>query len=576
MRIRVGTFLVASCLAGLVATGCGARPASSPAQQSDIALPQGEHVDLALARDGTVWITDSYGSIVRVDETGRVTEQRLQWDAFPGDIVEGPDGAMWFGTDGTLSQIDSNGHITSSGISAWPRVLTSADGALWFVDSDSTPPRAARVDGGGNVTRNVSLSVQPTDFDFGGLAAGPDDSLWFTESSYSPEKHDAVGRVTAEGAYERWRLPRLRSSPGRITEGPDGALWFTEELGHRIGRITADGKIAEYELHPEVNPTDIVVGRDDALWFTSDTCIGRITTDGDIVLWPVDRARGLVRMEAAPDGSFWLLDAVGDALRHFSPPEPAVASRAECEPPSTEEQAEATRAILTYKPLDQLSSGEDFFTDARVRILRQGKEVFREAVPQEDEYSVYGYSRGLTVRDLDGDGEPEVKLELNWNGTHCCEWSRIYRYDPSRGTYVTSTHMWGEAYATPSLKDLDDDGRPEFLSKDDRFSALTGYAGVRAPIQVWSYDQGKFTDVTRRFPKEIERDAAVLWQDYLKYRKRGARYVLAAWAADEYMLGRVDTVESVLAAALERRELDPEGADYLRMLKGFLRRAGYS
>src|SRR5262245_8416606 len=282
MRIRVGALVVASCLVGLAATGCGTRQSASPAQQSDIPLPQGEYVDLALAADGNVWITDSYGSIVSVAKTGRVTEQRLEWDDFPGDIVEGPGGAIWFGTDEALSRIDAKGNITSSGISAWPRLLTSTDDALWLLDSDSSTPRVVQVDAGDTVTREVSLPVQLTDFDFGGLAAGPDGSVWFTESSHSPDKHDAIGRVTAKGAYERWRLPRVQSSPGRSTEGPDGALWFTEELGHRIGRITADGKITEYDLHPEVNPTDIVAGRDDALWFSSDTCLGRITTDGDV------------------------------------------------------------------------------------------------------------------------------------------------------------------------------------------------------------------------------------------------------------------------------------------------------
>src|SRR5262245_54738758 len=128
MRIRVGALVVASCLVGLAAVGCGARPASSPAQQSEIALPQGEYADLALARDGTVWVTDSYGSIVQFGKSGRVTEHRLQGDAFPGDIVQGPDGALWFGGTGTLNRIDSEGNIRSSGVSAWPTVLTSADG----------------------------------------------------------------------------------------------------------------------------------------------------------------------------------------------------------------------------------------------------------------------------------------------------------------------------------------------------------------------------------------------------------------------------------------------------------------
>jgi hypothetical protein len=301
-------------------------------------------------------------------------------------------------------------------------------------------------------------------------------------------------------------------------------------------------------------------------------------------MWRVDRAKRLVDIEAAPDGSFWLLDAVGHALRQYTPPRPAVASKADCQPPSAVAQDGGTRAVLSYKPVDYDESSGDFFTDPRIRISRHGEEVFSEKVPSEaSEYAVYGSSKSFAVRDLDGDGEPEVRLELTWNGTHCCEWSRIYRFEPSRGTYVAMTHMWADALASPTLRDVDDDGRPEFLSKDDRFTELVGYSSVFAPIQVWSYDQGKFSDVTRAYPKLIEGDAVRLWRFYLEHRAKGesVRYVLAAWAADQYMLDRQSTVDRVLAEALERGELRPrdfeseDAADFVPRLKAFLRKSGY-
>src|SRR5260370_1150459 len=37
-------------------------------------------------------------------------------------------------------------------------------------------------------------------------------------------------------------------SPGGITAGPDGALWFTELNGNRIGRITPAGQLREFPL----------------------------------------------------------------------------------------------------------------------------------------------------------------------------------------------------------------------------------------------------------------------------------------------------------------------------------------
>lgn len=116
---------------------------------------------------------------------------------------------------------------------------------------------------------------------------------------------------------------------------------------------------------------------------------------------------------------------------------------------------------------------------------------------------------------------------------------------------------------------------------DDRFSELTGFAGVVRPIQIWSYTRGTFSDVTRSYPKAIERDAAALWRLYLAHRgKDSVRYILAAWVADQYLLGRSGAVERALADALARGELkrryESEDAEsYLRMVRRFLRRTGY-
>ena len=143
-------------------------------------------------------------------------------------------------------------------------------------------------------------------------------------------------------------------------------------------------------------------------------------------------------------------------------------------------------------------------------------------------------------------------------------------------------HFWGNSDAGPTLRDLDDDGQPEFISKDDRFAQLTGYAGHVSPIQVWSYRQGEFRDVTRSHPKVIAADAAKLWRFYLESRgKHTVRYFLAAWAADQLMLGRTDAVEQVFAEALREGYLPPrlgEAGDavaYVATTMKFLRDTGY-
>jgi hypothetical protein len=77
-------------------------------------------------------------------------------------------------------------------------------------------------------------------------------------------------------------------------------------------------------------------------------------------------------------------------------------------------------------------------------------------------------TRSFTVRDLDGDGEPEAMLTLVWNGANCCSWSRIYHYDPAHDTYRALRHFWGSGITRPVLRDIDGDGRPELVSRDDQ------------------------------------------------------------------------------------------------------------
>ena len=126
----------------------------------------------------------------------------------------------------------------------------------------------------------------------------------------------------------------------------------------------------------------------------------------------------------------------------------------------------------------------------------------------------------LVVRDLDGDGEPEVMVELDSGGAHCCAWTRVYRYDAAQGSYVPLAHFWGNASSRPTIADVDGDGRPEFISTDDRFAYdFNGYAGSVRPIQIWSYAHGQFRDVTRLHPQLVRQDAARLWRFYVKDRR---------------------------------------------------------
>jgi hypothetical protein len=225
--------------------------------------------------------------------------------------------------------------------------------------------------------------------------------------------------------------------------------------------------------------------------------------------------------------------------------------------------------------------------DVRLRIVRLGRVRLDTKVPRLGCADCPGWRvvGRPVVRDLDRDGESEVVVDVYTGGAHCCTHSLLYRWQPRGRRYVRSTAGWGnQGYR---LADLNADRRPELSSRDDRFAArFTAYAASASPLRIWHYDRGRLRDVTRRFPRAVERDAALLWQDYLRVRRnevREVRGLLAAWLADQALLGHADQGWRRLEQAHRRGELGRgarvdgyhAGRGYLAELRSFLRRAGY-
>jgi len=145
----------------------------------------------------------------------------------------------------------------------------------------------------------------------------------------------------------------------------------------------------------------------------------------------------------------------------------------------------------------------------------------------------------LDAADLDGDGEPEVIVSTFSGGAHCCLTARVLTWD---GTgYQPLDIAWGDVGFR--LDDVDGDGRPELVGQDPVFSAaFTAYAASAFPPLVLHVDHGRTVDVTRSFPKVVRADAASRLKDLRKARRGDdIRGLLAAYVADEYLLGRGST-----------------------------------
>jgi hypothetical protein len=179
-------------------------------------------------------------------------------------------------------------------------------------------------------------------------------------------------------------------------------------------------------------------------------------------------------------------------------------------------------------------------------------------------------------------GVPDVILGLYTGGAHCCYVDQVYRLNPGTNTFTKTEHNFFDAGA--KLTDLNGDGNYEFLSADARISnaGFTDYAASPAPLQIWSFTQNRFRDITRRYPNRLTAEAARLLRAFHRQHVDG-RGIIAAWAADEELLGHSALVNSELAGALKAGHLGvPKSfggfkpATFVTQLQTLLRRLGYT
>lgn len=243
------------------------------------------------------------------------------------------------------------------------------------------------------------------------------------------------------------------------------------------------------------------------------------------------------------------------------------------------------QAVLTYN----VGPGLFNVSGTHLQITRAGANLLSTDVPQACNHcgivptgALGPGAKSLQVRDLDGDGEPEVLLDLYSGGAHCCTSTWIYRFT---GTSYTGTPVeWGDfAY---NLKDLDGDGIPELVTNDDRFAyAFTAYAEDWFPPRVMQYRAGKLSDVTRHFPALARVDAKRALKIYHSKNRRqlDLRGVVAGYVADQYLLGHGSRGWKLVSSARKLGLLNglgkgdpwPRGARYAPALRKFLKRNGY-
>jgi hypothetical protein len=233
------------------------------------------------------------------------------------------------------------------------------------------------------------------------------------------------------------------------------------------------------------------------------------------------------------------------------------------------------------------NAGDGQFKDLNITVTRGGVQAYSGmpkvrgcAQPYCAPDTVDGGTRqALSVADVDGDGEPEVIVNMYSGGAHCCEIAVVLRWT-------------GNAYKVLQRNFADAGYRlvpappggisAAFVSADARFGyEFTAYAFSGMPLQVYRIDDGAWSDQTLSYEADLKADAARWKKAYMKVRRtRESLGVLAAYIADEYQLDRATAADAFLAHELRAGRLKttkpwPGGKAYIKLLKRDLRSWGY-
>jgi hypothetical protein len=248
--------------------------------------------------------------------------------------------------------------------------------------------------------------------------------------------------------------------------------------------------------------------------------------------------------------------------------------------------AGASTTTVTTRVKAILSGGSP--PKLRLRIIRNGRTAYDQPVRLRDCGGGYCTATpvpparsAVYVGGLQTGAEPAVVVGLFTGGAHCCFVDQVFTYDPARRTYAKAQHDFLDAGAR--IQRLG--GRVVFKSTDARISenAFTDYADSGAPLQIWQFARGRFVDVTRSYPALLKADAALWLRAFNHHISNGVGFI-AAWAADEDLLGNSALVSSTLNSLARRHKLhsalglphhNSETA-FVSALEKFLRQLGYT
>jgi len=231
---------------------------------------------ITLGSDLNLWVTSgaSDGLVARVTPQGIETDLAVAPSFTLGNIINGPDGALWFPecsadkTSGGIGTISTSGAYTFYASSCQEVIANGSDGNIWFGDNGANISNMS--------TQGQLIGIYDVgDASFFAMTGGSDGALYAIASvSAGP---DELVRVATNGTVTHIGPDRHTThfGPERgfrgITNGPNGNLFLsTFNKKEYIARFnTTTQKYSQQHFNDGHALGEIVVGPDGNFWIPS-------------------------------------------------------------------------------------------------------------------------------------------------------------------------------------------------------------------------------------------------------------------------------------------------------------------
>lgn len=282
-------------------------------KQFRVPTPNGNPKEITQGSDGNFWFTESHVNppqtdnhhVGRITPSGAITEFLVCQFCFPNDIVQGPNGILYFTkSDPALGRITTGGEVLSD--VAMPNSLANGNGIaahgndIWVTTFNTNSVwRYNTVTGAFTEFLLPTQSAIPYD-----IAVAADGTVWFTEFGANQ-----IGRLNpSTGAITETPVGGGPNGPRGITIATDGKVWFTKRFDQSVGFLDpATNQVTEFPLATSTGPEGIAGAPDRSVWFAQSVAgnVARITAAGVITEGRSVKGSEPFGVTVAPDGNPW-------------------------------------------------------------------------------------------------------------------------------------------------------------------------------------------------------------------------------------------------------------------------------